>query len=309
MKNYLITGGAGFIGSSIAQKILDRNEKCFVIDNLSTGIEGNIPKDCEFIEMDCTNENEYSKLKNLQIDAVLHLAAQSSGEASFKDPLLDLESHIKSTFLALEFCKSKQINRLIYASSMAVYGQPKESIVNEDHILTPKSYYGAAKAAAEELVKLHNRMGMNNKILRMFSIYGPGQNLSNMLQGMVSIYLSFVLKNLPITVKGGSDRFRDFLFIDDVVDAWVKVINNQDLNYEIYNLGSGIKTTVGELLEIIKKCIDIPNYEINFESGTPGDQFGIFADIEKLSNDTNWKPKWTIEEGVKKMLDYYKKKN
>ena len=305
MKNYLITGGAGFIGSSIAKALINRGDKCTIIDNLSTGIENNIPNESEFIKFECSLESEYSKLSDLKFDAVLHLAAQSSGEASFKDPLLDLNSHVKSTFFILQYCKKNKIDQFLYASSMAVYGQPNNFEVHEENKILPISYYGAAKAAAEILVQHHTRMGMKNNIIRMFNIYGPNQNLSNMMQGMISIYLSYVLNDKPIIVKGSEKRFRDFLFIDDAVDAWIRILDNKNSDNEIYNLGSGIRTEVKDILEIIRKNIAQSDYPISFQDGTPGDQFGIFANISKLSKDIDWNPKCNIELGIEKMLKYY----
>ena len=140
----------------------------------------------------------------------------------------------------------------------------------------------------------------------MFNVYGPGQNLANLKQGMVSIYLAFVLKNEPILVKGSPERFRDFVYIDDVVDAWVAAIESSETFGQTYNLASGKKTFVWELLEELLKSFghDPDTYPIEFAAGTPGDQFGIWADISRIKADLNWQPHTLLPVGLRQMVKW-----
>ena len=147
-RHVIVTGGAGFIGSHLAARLLAAGHQVTILDDLSTGRLENIPPAADFIEMDLGREEEYGLLDNLEAAAVFHLAGQSSGEASFYDPLGDLRSHVLSTFWLLEWCQKKQIKRFLYASSMSIYGYPQYLPVDEAHPLAPKTFYAAGKIAA-----------------------------------------------------------------------------------------------------------------------------------------------------------------
>ena len=222
----MVTGGAGFIGSHVASQLVAEGYKVSIVDNLATGFEKNIPPEADFIKCDLGEKEEFKKISKLNCDALFHFAGQSSGEASFKDPYADLKSHLLSTCWLLEWCKQKNVKRFIYASSMSVYGDPVCLPVDENHPIFPKSFYAAGKISAETYIKLYQTMNINTTIFRLFSVYGPGQNMANKAQGMASIFLSYMLEEAPIIVKGSKKRFRDFIYIDDVVNAWLKAINN-----------------------------------------------------------------------------------
>ncbi len=301
-RSILVTGGAGFIGSALAEALLRRGDSVTVTDNLSTGYRANVPTACRFIEMDMANREHYTRLDALKFDAVLHLAAQSSGEASFLDPWSDFNSHATATFLLLNYCRAKSVNRFLYASSMAVYGDPEYLPVDEAHPTRPKSYYGAGKLAAESYTRLHDTLGMSTTVFRMFSVYGPNQNLANQMQGMASIFLSYILEDRPITVKGSRERFRDFVYIDDVVDAWLGALDNDATRGRTYNLCTGNRTTVETLLDCLTAATEKPEYPIEFTGGTPGDQFGVTGSAERLRTDTGWAPRWPLVDGVGAMV-------
>ncbi|QWD64372.1 NAD-dependent epimerase/dehydratase family protein [Polynucleobacter sp. MWH-UH2A] len=310
MSNYLVTGGAGFIGAAIADRLLKAGNQVMVADNLSTGKIENIPSGCSFLKMDLSQEHEYVRLNDQHFDAVFHLAAQSSGEASFDDPSYDMKSHVVSTFLLLEHCRKKNIKRFLYASSMSVYGdvaiQPVKS--NEKH--NPKTFYGVGKAAAEKYINFYsNYYGINATIFRMFSVYGPNQNLDNLMQGMISIYLAYLIKDMPIIVKGSKERYRDFIYIEDVVTVWVTALNSEATYGKTYNLGSGVPTTVEKLLQVLLQSVNKTEHPINYLGGTPGDQFGMYADIQALQSELGWRPAWTLESGVPRMVEFFKNLN
>lgn len=307
-RTILVTGGAGFIGAALARDLILRGNEVVVADNLSTGYLENIPKDAIFVEMDISDPSHYDRLPDLKFDAILHLAAQSSGEASFRDPWYDFNSHATATFLLLEYCRKKGIDRFIYGSSMSVYGNPEYLPVDERHRVQPKTYYASGKLAAEAYVGLFSTLGVNTTVFRMFSVYGPNQNLANKMQGMVSIYLSFILEKIPITVKGSKERFRDFIYIDDVVNAWLTALDNPASFGKTYNLGGGRKTTVGELLSLMTECAGNPEYPVEFASETPGDQFGLYANTASLERDIRWKPSTDLRTGLNTMLDFYRTK-
>jgi len=297
----LVTGGAGFIGSHLVSRLLETRSEVIVLDDLSTGHVGNVSAGATLLEGSVADESVYDGLPT-DVDTVFHLAAQSSGEASFDDPARDFRSHVVGTFKLLQWCDAHDVDRFVYSSSMSVYGEAEYLPVDETHPIDPKTYYAAGKIAAEAYVSLFDELGVDTTILRLFSVYGPGQNLENMKQGMVSIYLTFLLKDERILVKGPLDRFRDFVFIDDVVGAFTAVIDEPTTHGEVYNVATGTRTEVRELLDTMIRCSDHDDFPIDVTSGTPGDQHGIFGDASKIRNDIGWSASTSLETGLTEML-------
>jgi UDP-glucose 4-epimerase len=310
MKNtVVVTGGAGFIGSHIARRLDETGYEVIVIDNLQTGTTDNLPRGVEFIQGDISRKKCLSALNGKTIYAVFHLAAQSSGEVSNENPGLDLKVNTLRTLQLLHWCKTHSVPRFVYASSMAVYGDVLKNPVPENQICSPLSFYGISKFSSEHYVQHFAREGLATTCFRMFSVYGPGQNMTNMKQGMVSIFLAYLLHGEEIWVKGSGDRFRDFTYIDDVVNAWCSCLENEKSYGKIYNLAKGEKTLVRDLVhkEIELFGLDPETYPVKFEGSTPADQFGLFADISLIKRDLGWKPEVSLDEGLKKMIAWVKK--
>jgi len=304
----IVTGGAGFIGSHLSKKLIKNGWEVIIIDNLSTGFKENIPEEAEFIKADLSKENFIHLLPKNNIDVFYHLAAQSSGEISFDNPTYDLKTNCLSTVLLAQWCLKKKVPKFIYTSSMSVYGDIKKLPVSENATPEPKSFYGIGKLASEKYLKVYGAKGLDFTALRLFNVYGPGQNLENLRQGMVSIFMSYVLQNKELIVKGSKDRFRDFIYIDDVVSALINVLNNPKASLKVYNVGTGRKITVEELLINIIKAFNYEpeKYPITYSTGTPGDQFGIYADCTKITDEIGWTPKIDFEKGIIKMADWAK---
>lgn len=283
MANYLITGAAGFIGSSLAQKLINEGNEVTTIDNLSTGIESNIPKGVSFIQGDCASNEVIAKLPDVTFDAIFHIAGQSSGEISFDDPVYDIRTNAESTLLLLKFALKNGCKRFIYAGTMSVYGVQSDHAVDEKSKCRPESFYGVGKLASEHYMRIYEQYGIESTSLRLFNVYGPGQNLSNFRQGMVSIFLAQMLNKNHIHVKGSKDRYRDFVHIDNVVEAFQKCLICKESCGQSINIASGERTTVQEL---ISKLISNQNNTISVEySGkTAGDINGIYADINKMKS-------------------------
>jgi UDP-glucose 4-epimerase len=308
MKKYLITGGAGFIGSYIARRLIDAENEVWIVDNLSTGSQDNIPKEAHFLKADLSQKITYKRLPNEKFDAVFHLAAQSSGPISYYKPVYDLRANALATLLLLRWCYQKGLKRFLFASSMGVYGNLEKLPAKESDRCYPTSFYGITKLASEQYVQFYQHLGMDTTSFRMFNVYGPHQNMENLMQGMVSIYMAYILKGLPVLVKGSKDRFRDIIYIDDVVDVWMKALDNEKSLGKIYNLATGAKTHVWELIreEILAFGYDPSNYPVKYIEPTKGDQFGIYADISLVSNDLNWHPKVNLKSGLSRMITWAK---
>lgn len=302
----LVTGGAGFIGSAMARRLLGTGRAVLVLDDLSTGDRTNVPDGARFVEGSVADPASYdavtAALDGDSVDAVFHLAGQSSGEASFDDPEADLESHVRGTFELLRWCRDVGVDRLLYASSMSIYGDPEYLPVDELHPSDPKTFYAAGKLGAEAYVELFDNLGMNTTVFRLFSVYGPGQNLANMKQGMVSIYLSFLLGDGPIVVKGPLDRARDFVYVTDVVDAWLAALWEPTTYGETYNICRGEQVTVEELLETMRRVYDGTAGPVEIRSGTPGDQSRIHGDPARIRKDLGWTAEVELAEGLTRMV-------
>ena len=302
---YLVTGAAGFIGAAIAKKLIEEDNDVWTIDNLTTGFVNNLPNEINFIEGNCQDDKSIKKLMNTKFDAIIHFAGQSSGEISFDDPVYDLRTNCESTLKLIQYGLLTGCNRFIYASSMSVYGDVPDNPISETNPCLPLSFYGVGKLASEHYLRIYQSKGLHPTSLRIFNVYGPGQNLSNLRQGMVSIYLAQLLQNNTIIVKGSPSRFRDFIYIDDVVQITLKLLKKNKGIGKIYNVGTGVNTTVHELLD---KLIKLYNKSVNIEflDPTPGDQRGITADITLLRNDYKIEGLIKIDEGLKDMMYWAK---
>jgi UDP-glucose 4-epimerase len=301
MGMYLVTGIAGFIGSNLARILLSKGHQVIGVDNLSTGYIENVPQDAVFFHANCQDEALYNKLPHQKYDAIFHIAGQSSGEISFEDPLYDLQTNTAATLLLLKFAMHTSTQRFIYASTMSVYGNALSEKVNEQTQPAPVSFYGVGKLASERYLNLYMQYGIQPTSLRLFNVYGAGQNLSNLKQGMVSIYLAQMIKNQYIHVKGGKERFRDFIYIDDVLDACISCLTHPESIGTILNIGTGIKTTVKELISLLTAQYK-HNVQVNYSGSTPGDVHGIYADISLAKKILDFEPKFTLSQGIKTML-------
>ena len=308
MKKYLVTGAAGFIGSCVAKRLRDSGSEVWTIDNLSTGYEENIPKGVIFIKGDCQDVKTIESLKGAKFDAIVHIAGQSSGEISFEDPVYDLRTNTEATLLLVDFALKTGCERFIYASSMSVYGKVEDAPIAESHPCCPLSFYAVGKLASEHYLRIYRSRGLKPTCLRLFNVYGPGQNMNNLKQGMASIFLAQLLANKEILVKGPLDRFRDLIYIDDVVDAFIKCLVEPKSIGAIYNVGTGKRTTVGHLIELIIEISKI-NGLVKQAAGTPGDQAGIYANAEKINADINFSPKTPLDLGLRKMIEWAKKRS
>lgn len=244
-------------------------------------------------------------LEKVKFDAIIHMAAQSSGEISFENPIYDLQANVESTLRLCNFALVDRCQRFIYASSMSVYGAVTELPVKEDSRCEPLSFYGVGKLASEKYLTIYEKRGLKPTILRFFNVYGPGQNMDNLKQGMVSIYLAQLLSDDKIIVKGSLDRFRDLTYIEDVVDSVMLSLKSPKAVGKIFNVGTGKRTTVKEILEKLMDLSGIHKPVIEADP-TPGDMFGIYADISRIQNELGFSPRYTLENGLKPMIDWAK---
>lgn len=301
VRRVLVTGGAGFIGSHLAHALLADGWAVDVADDLSTGNAANVPAAVELLELDLGRSADVARLPDRGYAAIAHLAGQSSGEKSFDDPVRDLDANARSTVLLARWALDHDVPVLVQASSMGVYGQPQALPVAEDVPPHPLSWYGASKLAAEHALAVAGRDGVRTASLRMFSIYGPGQDLGELRQGMVSIYLAMLLRSEPVVVKGPLERVRDLVHVDDCVAAWRLALEREVTG--AINLGSGTGTSVRELLDVLISALGLPaDHPIVEADRTPGDQTALVADTARARDVLGWTAKIGMREGLETMV-------
>ena len=298
MTKVLITGVAGFIASHVARRFLAEGYSVVGVDDLSGGKRENIPDGVKFIQGDLKDP---ATIKCLPTDCrqILHLAGQSSGEISFDDPVADLEMNVTSTLRLIDYGIQIRAERIIYASSMSVYGAVPDAPTSESHHPKPLSCYGVGKLSSENYLRIYQ-----NKLpfvaMRMFNVYGPGQDLRNLRQGMVSIYLAQALVSGRIEVKGSLERFRDFIFIDDVVEAWYRASTRREALNNAINIGTGIRTSISELLKYIHDLL--PNSTSFISSSTKGDQSGIYSNTDAMRSLLGFEATIRLDRGLQIFL-------
>lgn len=303
MASYLVTGVAGFVGAAVAARLLGAGHEVIGVDNLTTGFRENIPRGCVFLQGNCQDETLYARLPQRDYAAIFHIAGQSSGEISFDDPVYDLQTNAQSTLLLLKHALNSKCRRLLYASTMSVYGDQPDAPVAEEATTNPKSFYGVGKLASEHYLRIYAQYGIESTCLRLFNIYGPGQNMENLRQGMVSIYLAQALRNRHIHIKGSGERYRDLVYIDDVVNAFLTLESAPAGPARIYNVGTGVRTTVSDLIEKIRALLPF-DVSVQYDGSTPGDMFGITADCGKIARETGWKAAVGLDEGLQRMVGW-----
>lgn len=297
----IITGGLGFIGSCIARVLLTDGHEVTLIDNHATSVADVIPG-CGVVTADL-NDDAIAELEIVGADCLMHLAGPSSGMTSAKDPVGTVAGGYRVTMNALKLAEKAGVKRVLNASSMVVYGNipADQNPIAENAACCPVSHYAVGKYANERLVEIFcNGKGIGFNQLRMFNVYGPGQDLKRMDQGLVSIFLAMLLKSPKVVSKGPLERFRDIVHIDDVVTAWVKCATACSEDGPI-NVGSGEAIVYGDLIRLIADELGVAEQlEITVAEGTPGDLFGISADITRMKKVLGFTPRFAPQEGVRR---------
>jgi UDP-glucose 4-epimerase len=310
MKKIVITGGFGFIGARFVEYFQSKNIDVVVMEYPTAKVPEGFP-DCEIIRADITDRGFIESLKVTCIDAVLHLAAQSSGPRSFTIPETDIKINILGTLNTIDWCVNNGIKRFLFASSFVIYGDhPEREMLDEETVCVPKSVYATSKLACEHLLTTYAQVkGIQWSALRMFNVFGPGQDITKSDQGLVGIFMNMLLKQDTVQVKGSLLRFRDLIHVDDVIQGWDLCLNATVYN-QSYNLGSGIKTTFSDLILAIAKVLGKED-RVTIEElpGTPGDMMGCYADIKKISDQLGYKPKYDMVSGLQNMYEWVKKNN
>ncbi len=305
-KNILITGGAGFIGYNLYRKINKNKNKIYILDFKNKIKKKNFYKDCEFIYGDISKRNIFDKIKKEKIifDKIFHFAAETSTFLCQKFPKKCFDTNVIGTINLFDYCKINKPKSLIFTSSMAVYGKNALN-VKENFKTRPISNYGRSKLKGEKILNKLIKENINVKIFRIFNAYGPYQDYDNKFQGMLSIYLSQIKRNSFVKVTGSLDRARDFIYIKDIIDVFLKknIIENKKFN--TFNIASGKKILVASLISKLFKMFKKKKI-IKIEKKHSGDSDIMYANIDLLKK-FGFKNKFSLEKGIKLMINDIKK--
>jgi len=306
----LVTGGAGFIGSHLIEKIIHKDLDTICLDNFSYGSRKNLETTMnnhhlEAIEGDVRDSNLLLKLCK-EIDVVVHLAAVISVEKSFERPEETNEINVTGTINLLNACVKNRVKKVVYISSAAVYGLPSHLPVDENHPTNPISPYGVSKLSAEQYVRTFGEAyGIETIILRIFNAYGPRQRISQ-YSGVIRIFIEQSLKGEPLTVYGDGTQTRDFIYVEDVVDAVMRSIEHGKITNEVMNVASGKPIKIEDLAKTVMELAG-KKLEIKYLSEKKGDIKHSYACIEKALKLIDFKTKTSLKEGLKKTIDFYNK--
>lgn len=299
----LVTGGAGFIGSNVADALIEQGHDIVILDNLSTGNISNVNSNAKFIQKSITDDLS-DLFDEEKFDVVNHHAAQIDVRKSVSDPIFDANINILGSLNLLQCCVKFNVKKFMFASTGgAVYGEQDYFPADELHNAQPCSPYGISKLAVEKYLFFYNQVhGLNYTILRYANIYGPRQNPLGEA-GVVSIFLDKILADQQPMINGSGEQTRDYVFVQDVVKANLITLN--DSNSDIFNVGTAIETNVNELFALINNNFNNTVKEIHAEA-KPGEQLRSVITSDKMFNKFNWKPSTSIDYGIRVTIDYFK---
>ena len=301
--NVLVTGGAGFIGSHIVDKLINEGLDVVVVDNLSTGKLENLNDKAKFYNLDITSEQLSNIFEKEKIDVVIHQAAQIDVQKSLQDPVYDSKVNINGTVNLLECCRKYNVRKVIYASSAAVYGKPNYLPIDEKHPIQPMSFYGISKFTPKSYLKIYKELyGLDYTILRYSNIYGPRQD-SKGEGGVIAIFIDKLLNEQIPIIFGDGEQTRDFLYVEDVAEANFQAIFKGD--GEVLNISTNTRISINQLYTELTKILQL-DFKPVYREARPGDILHSSLNNKKAIQTLNWQPKYTFSEGLLKTVSYYK---
>lgn len=299
--NILVTGGAGFIGSHLVDRLIADGHNAAVVDILATGKRANVNPQAAFFEIDIRSPALAAAFESARPEVVFHVAAHASVSESVRDPVHDAEVNVLGTLNVLQQCTAYGVGRVVFCSTGgALYGEPETLPADEEHPVRPLSPYGASKAAAEAYVQTACSLsGIRYTILRYGNVYGPRQDPFGEA-GVVAIFANAMMRGQRPTIFGDGSQERDYVYVDDVVQANVLALG-QDEN-GVYNIGTGEGTTVTQVFDALAGATD---YDGSPEHAAerPGDVHRIYLDVRRAERGLGWRAAVPLDEGIRRTVD------
>ena len=307
MNNYLVTGGAGFIGSNIVQALVKRGERVKVIDNFVSGKKANLRALLDKIELIEGDIRDLPLLRKITkgVDYVLHQAALRSVPKSVKDPLLFNEVNIAGTLNVLLAAKEAAVKRVVFASSSSIYGKTNKFPEKENHLPFPISPYAASKLAGEHYCHVFSKVyGLETVTLRYFNVFGPRQSLESKYAVVVPKFILSMFAGQSPPVHGDGKQSRDFTYIDNVIQANILAVTVPGISGEVFNIACGKEHTVLQLMAYLNKIVG-KDIQPKFTSPRPGDVPRTIADISKAKKLLGLKIEVDFRQGLKKSVEWF----
>jgi len=300
----LVTGGAGFIGSAIVDRLISQGHDVVIIDNLSTGKEKNIHKAAKFYKLDIQDTKVEDVFKDEQIDIVNHHAAQIDMRKSVSDPIFDTQVNILGSINLLEICIKYNVKKFIFASSGGtVYGEQNFYPATENQPTQPICPYGINKLTIEYYLHYyHTLYNLKYVVLRYANIYGPRQDPFGEA-GVVAIFINKLLTSQQPIINGDGEQTRDYTYIDDVVEANILAMNSDTTG--IFNVATGIETSVNKLFSIILDIMKVDVKEVHGRA-KEGEVARSCLDWTRAKEILGWQPKTKFEDGIRQTVEYFK---
>lgn len=306
----LVTGGAGFIGSHLVDRLLSEGFDVWVLDDFSAGRMENIAhyKDAKNFHLVKGDIRDYAVVNKVvkNVDAIFHEAALVDVALSVKDPLLFDDVNVDGTLNLLKASLNSNVKRFIFASSAAVYGDLKPAKKKENMRLNPISPYGISKMAAENYIQVFDELyGLETVCLRYFNVYGPRQVFTSSYSGVITSFINRLLKDQPPIVNGDGKQTRDFVHVDDVVSANLLALDCENATGEVFNIASGVTTSIHELAEVLLRLANVTSSTPIFAEPRQGDIKHTSADIRKAEELLGFQPKIKLEDGLRTLVELH----
>ncbi|MHB1697973.1 MAG: NAD-dependent epimerase/dehydratase family protein [bacterium] len=301
----LVTGGAGFIGSHVADELIARGNDVVIIDNLSTGFEYNVNPKAKLIKADITDFKKVEKIFSEELPEIIyHFAAQIDVRKSVSDPLFDAQTNIMGTLNLIKVSNDNKIKKFIFSSTGgAIYGDTDARPTPENHPEWPLSPYGIAKLATDKFLNYYSEIfGLKYVSLRYANVYGPRQNPYGEA-GVVAIFLNRMLQGEQPVINGDGNQTRDYVYVEDIVEANILAFENLDKT-GIYNVGTSVEISVNDLFKEINKNFDNKYKEVHGQAKL-GEQKTSCLSYEKINKDMGFIPKTNFSEGIKKTYEWF----
>ncbi|SIR46424.1 SDR family oxidoreductase [Halanaerobium kushneri] len=300
----LVTGGAGFIGSNIVDGLIEKGHKVIIVDNLSSGKKENLNEKAEFYHLDISDQELEKVFKENNIAHVIHHAAQIDVQHSIKDPLFDAQNNILGTINVLEVAKDYEVEKIIYASSAAVYGEPDYLPIDEKHPIKAMSPYGISKHTPEHYIKMYNELyDLKYTIFRYANVYGPRQDPKGE-GGVVSVFVDKMLAEERPVIFGDGKQTRDFIHVYDIVKANLLALETGD--NILVNISTESRDSVNDLVEYLNLILPY-NLDAIYEEARKGDILHSSLANGQAKELLGWKPDYDFKAGLKQTVEYYSK--
>lgn len=302
----LVTGGAGFIGSHLVDRLVQEGHEVIIVDNLATGKRRNINRAARFYKLDIQSWRLERVFRNERPNVVMHLAAQMDVRKSVEDPMFDAQVNILGTLNVLQQAVRHGVRKVVFSSSGgAIYGEQEIYPAPESHVTNPLSPYGLSKLCGEHYLSYYQRIsGLQVVSLRYANVYGPRQDPEGEA-GVVAIFIQKLLNNEQAVINGNGRQTRDFVFVEDVVEANLAMMGQETEG--TYNVGTGVETSINDLFRILIQHTGSTCKEVHGPA-KKGEQTRSVIDSAKLRHELSWEPKTGLSEGLKKTVEYFRER-